>query len=119
QYYQIWRAEKGGEYENIATLDSETLTYTNKGLTYKGNYSYKIRGYRFANGDRVFGDYSEEISVKLPKLNAPEGVKATENTYNTLKISWEPVAEASFYQVFRSDAENGKYVKLGTYDSKT
>lgn len=119
QYYQIWRAEKGGEYENIATLDSETLTYTNKGLTYKGNYSYKIRGYRFANGDRVFGDYSEELSVNLPKLNAPEGVKATENTYNTLKISWEPVAEASFYQVFRSDAENGKYVKLGTYDSKT
>ena len=100
-------------------MDSETLTYTNKGLTYKGNYSYKIRGYRFANGDRVFGDYSEELSVNLPKLNAPEGVKATENTYNTLKISWEPVAEASFYQVFRSDAENGKYVKLGTYDSKT
>ena len=119
QFYQIWRAEKGGEYKNIATLDSDTLIYTNKGLSYKGNYSYKIRGYRFVSGERKYGDFSQEILVDLPELSAPKGVRVAQNTYNSLRITWEAVDGATYYQVYRSNAQNGKYVQLGTYDNKT
>ena len=118
QYYQVYRSTyKTWGYRLLGTYDETTTSSLSRELGARDTYYYKVRSYRWVNGERVFSDYSNILTGKT-RLPAPKATVSS-NTSSSLKVSWEKVEGATYYQVYRSTSANGNYVQLGTYDSDT
>ena len=65
--YVVYRAtSKSGKYTVVSTIKKRsTVSYTNKKLTSKRTYYYKVRAYRTVNGKKVYSSYSKVKSVKV------------------------------------------------------
>ena len=65
--YVVYRAtSKSGKYTAVSTIKKgSTVSYTNKKLTSKKTYYYKVRAYRTVNGKKVYSSYSKVKSVKV------------------------------------------------------
>ena len=62
--YQIVRAmSKNGTYKSVGSTTK--LTFTNKELTPGKTYYYKVRAYKTVSGKRIYGAYSNIMSVKV------------------------------------------------------
>lgn len=63
----VYRAtSKNGKYKAVSTIKKgSTVSYTNKKLTSKKTYYYKVRAYRVVNGKKVYSGYSKVKGVKI------------------------------------------------------
>lgn len=64
--YEIYRAtSKNGKYKKVTTVKKgSTTSYTNKKLTSKKTYYYKVRAYRTVKGKKVYSSYSSVVSQR-------------------------------------------------------
>lgn len=64
--YEIYRSTKKNKgYKKIKTASKASIVaYTNKSLTSKQKYYYRIRAYKRVNGRKVYSSYSSAKSVK-------------------------------------------------------
>ena len=54
------------KYKAVSTIKKgSTVSYTNKKLTSKKTYYYKVRAYRVVNGKKVYSGYSKVKGVKI------------------------------------------------------
>lgn len=110
-FYRVYRSTtKTGGYKKIKT--SYTTSYTNKvstGVT----YFYKIMPLRY-NPDRkkVRGTCSSPQSVSAT-LQAPVIASVTNTKNNSLTVSWNSVAEADGYVIYRSRTKAGTFEPVG------
>ena len=68
--YEIYRsAKKKKGYKKIKTAKKASIVkYTNKKLTKKKNYYFKVRAYRKdSTGKKVYGKYSAVKKIKISK----------------------------------------------------
>ena len=67
QGYVVYRAtSKNGSYKALTTIKKRTtIKYTDKKVSSKKTYYYKVRAYRTVNGKKLYGAYS---SVKTAKI---------------------------------------------------
>lgn len=66
--YKIYMStSKNGKYARIRTLDKNVTSYTKKGLKANKTYYFKIRAYRTVNGQQIFSNYTEVLSIKVRK----------------------------------------------------
>lgn len=67
QGYIVYRAtSKNGTYKAIAAIKKgTTIKYTDKKVSSKRTYYYRVRAYRVVNGKKMYGSYS---SVKAAKI---------------------------------------------------
>ena len=67
QGYVVYRAtSKNGSYKALTTIKKgTTIKYTDKKVSSKKTYYYKVRAYRTVNGKKLYGAYS---SVKTAKI---------------------------------------------------
>lgn len=104
-YYVIER-KTGTEIFNI-TLDASTTAFSDKNLKPNTNYTYTIQ---------AFGDLTESlpnsVQVKTPTLLDTPMPTAIALTYNSLKISWNAIADAKQYVLEKKIA--GEEFKLLT-----
>ena len=108
EFYEIWRSgAEDGEYEKIGTATE--LTYTDATAEAGKTYYYKV----CAVAGELKGEYSEIVSVTCT-LAIP--VLTAENDAETGKpvLNWLAVGGAESYEIWRSDAEDGGYEKIGT-----
>ena len=65
--YDIYRAtSKNGKYKKVTTVKKgSTTSYTNKKLTSKKTYYYKVRAYRTVKGKKVYSSYSSVVSQRV------------------------------------------------------
>ncbi len=64
--YLVYRTDAGGKFRQIATLKgSKGVTFTDKKVTAKKTYRYRVRAYRTIKGGRLFGRFSPAIRVAL------------------------------------------------------
>ena len=98
--YEIYR-KVGSSYKKIATTTKNT--YTDKNLTSKTKYNYKVRVYYKdrLTGKITYGPYeSYECATKGSALNLKLTVQKTKN----VKLTWSKVSGAKQYKVYRSVA---------------
>lgn len=103
------RVRNADGYEiNIRTPDGTTKTYTTTN-TYKnlggftdtsGDYSVRVRAYRYANGKKVYGDYSSRqyFESEYANLNKVTGLKV-EVDGSKAEFSWNRVKGADGYEI--------------------
>jgi len=117
-----WAAVKGvSEYavyryspitENYSFIKSVTGTsYINAGLKTDKSYYYRVRAYKTVNGVKIYSGYSESVSCK-PSLAAPGDFNVKRISPSEIKISWEPLAGANAYVIYRYSYNQEKYYVL-------
>ncbi len=113
--YEIYRAtSSSGTYSKVAaTTGSSTVAYINTGLTTGKIYYYKVRAYRLMGSAKVYSGYSAVVSAR-PVPMAPTGIKAARALATSVKVSWNTVAGATGYEVYRATASGGTYSLVKT-----
>ncbi len=110
--YQVLRSTSAtGTFTAIGSVTETSRVST--GLTAGTTYYYKVRAYKEVNGTRIYGAFSSVVSA-MPKPTAPGGVKATVSSATKVTVSWNAVAGATGYEVYRATSATGTYSKLGT-----
>lgn len=103
--YSIARSlKKGSGYEVVGVLTS--LEFVDKTVVTGTTYFYTIAPML----EEESGVVSQPVSAKA-ELTKLAGLKAT-HTYNSIKLTWNKVAGADQYYIYRSDAATGKYALL-------
>lgn len=120
--YQLWRKGADGVYNVVKTLGDRgnTLTdnqgaasaYSNTGLEAGETYTYRMRAFAFVNGKKIFGVYSDEISVTV-MLDQTE-LAVTSPKAGRALIAWKQVNGADGYQIWRAESGTGKYAIVKT-----
>lgn len=112
--YLIYRSTNNKKFTLVKTTNS--TSYTDLSLTSGKKYYYKVRAYRIVNKKKVYSSYSISVSqtVTLPKVS---GVKLSLTNYNTLKISYNKIPNASGYVIYRSTNKSSGYAAIKTTTS--
>lgn len=111
---QILNAQTS-EYETVTAAAKET-TVTVKKLTGGTEYTFRVRAYRTAGGEKIYSSYTSAVTgitkpVKLTNLS----VQAA--GLRSLTLSWPKVNGADGYLVRRSLTLSGGYVSIATISS--
>ncbi|HPS57057.1 MAG TPA: hypothetical protein PK514_03035 [Spirochaetota bacterium] len=116
-YYQVYRATiADGTYELIA--DNVTGTeYADRSLVDGSTMYYKVKAVS-SGGASDFSEYNAgNIDPSKPALLPPPiGVRASKGKNNLVTVSWDAVAGASGYTVYRSTSSNGTYTAVAGAD---
>ena len=108
--YRVYRAtSKNGEYKRIITTTN--ISYTDKNLQSGKTYYYKVRAYKWVNGEKVFGPYSDIFSL-TPNISTPTAKIYQNGT--SVRVEINKNSQASGYVIYKSTSKNGKYTKLTT-----
>ncbi len=111
--YQI--QQKTGSSWTTLNSKCKNTTYTVENLSYGTAYTFRIRAYK----SKVLGtDYSKGYT-EVKTVTAPKkvsGVKVTNASGTSLKISWSKATGAAGYQVYRS-TDGKKWTKVATTTS--
>lgn len=111
-YYQVYRStSKNGTYKKIK--ETKSLSYTDKNRTEGKAYYYKIRAVKkVADKAYSYSNYSSKKSTR--NLKTPAISSMTSYTSNKLKIKWNKVKGADYYQLYRSTSKSGTYKYVAT-----
>lgn len=109
--YEIYR-KQGGSYKKIETTTKNV--YTDKNLTSKTKYSYKVRVYYKdkKTGKISYGPYTvHECTTKGSALNLKLTVQGKKN----VKLTWTKISGAKQYKVYRrmAGSDETSYSKGG------
>lgn len=108
--YKLYEKKNDGSYKLVKTIKSgSTLKYVLKNRKLGANYTYRIKA---ISDDGSSSTYSSTKSVKI-KLAAPTLKTYAYATSSTVKISWNKVAGADGYYVYRKTTD-GKWKKIAT-----
>ena len=102
--YEVYVAS-GSSWKKLATTTSRT--YTHKNLKFNTTYKYRVRAYDKGIFRTTYGAFSSTASAKTA-LSAVKNFKVSAATENRFKLSWNKVAGATGYQIFRYSG--GKWV---------
>jgi len=110
--YQVYRAtSKNGTYKRVITTTK--TTFANSNLTTGKTYYYKVRAVRYVNDKAKHGAYST-IKRVTPKLTTPVLSTIKAEGEKTITITWNKVAGAEKYQIYRATSQSGSYENIKT-----
>lgn len=113
--YQVWRStSETGSFTNLGTIiENEKLSV---GLKANTTYYYKVRAYRQIDGTKYYSDFTPVISTET-LLAKPVGVKVASASGTSVKVTWNAVAGADGYQVWRGLSSTGSFTALGSFNT--
>lgn len=115
--YQIWRKSAEEDYRVVKTIgdrgneltndQGEVTAYSNTGLEAGRTYTYRMRAFAICDGKKVYGVYSDEMTVivmpeaPVLKVSSPKSGRAV--------LNWNEIQGSSGYQIWRAEKEEGTY----------
>lgn len=114
--YEIYRSDKSnGSYKSVGSVNGNTVTYTDKSLSFNQTYYYKVRAYKMSTGQQVAvkvkGTYSSVVNGKTA-LKKTAISSAASAGYLKIKVSWGKITGANGYQIVRSTSQKGTYTHV-------
>ena len=110
----------------LATTDDDGSYSLTVPRNWSGTVTPSKPGYTFSPPDSSYSNITSNqtgqdyVGAGLPALAAPTGVSASKATYACkVHVSWEAVAGASHYRVYRSTSPEGTRTRLGNWQSGT
>ena len=114
--YQIYQYNsKTKKYTKVKTVSSKYNYAYIKSLKNGSTYKFKVRAY-LKGSKTLYGSYSSVVSIKAA---VPTPAVKTSVTYNTVKLSWDKVKDASGYRIYKYDAKTKKWVTAVKATTKT
>jgi fibronectin type 3 domain-containing protein len=103
--YYVYRRDSNGNYEQIPGGDTSENSYTDLDLDSYTRYYYKVAAH---NSTGTAGDQSDSADTRTVI-----GITTAKPKSTSVYLSWNS-ANSQYYNVYRSDSENGTYTKLGS-----
>lgn len=108
--YEVVRStSSNGAYTPIT--DTTKTSFSDKDTVTGTTYYYKVRAYVTKNGQKYYGDYSDEISLQA---NIELTAKITDGK---LVLSWTAFPNATKYQIYCSSDADETFVKIKTTEN--
>lgn len=107
--YAIYRlaANDSQTASEIADIKQQQV-YTVDALRPGTQYDFYIRSYILKGDEKIYSKPSEVFSAKTWAVPAaPKGVEVGSDSYGAMTVKWEPVPNASGYDVYTALQENG------------
>lgn len=115
--YQIWRQNDDNTFSIVKTLGDKgdiltddqgaVVAYSNTGLESGKIYTYRMRAFSILNGKKVFGAFSDDVSVAV--MPQKTEIILTSTKSSAVSITWDSVRGAAGYQIWRGDNLNGEF----------
>lgn len=108
-----------GAYSEIAEIDANITTYTDKSVIAGNTYYYRAR--HLTTYD-FYTDYSNEVVVIVPELppNAPSNLRISEVDDNIYLLNWDDNStDEDGFQMWRQDGVNDEYFLYKIYPPNT
>lgn len=111
--YLLYKSKDGGKsFTPIKqVLAGEKTEYQDKEVELNANYLYYVRAFSNFENKIICGDESAQVKQQTP-LETPVLTKASNVSYNSIKLQWNSVPGAAGYQVYRSLTKDGKFEKI-------
>jgi uncharacterized repeat protein (TIGR02543 family) len=110
--YRVYRSDDGTATWTLAgTSDTTSYIDTDSGLAPATDYYYAVSGLNSAGAGPRSG-YVYARTLDAPP--APTGVQAAGSTESTVEITWNAVAGADEYRIYRAASSGGTYNLIGT-----
>ena len=108
--YEVFRSTtSNGKYTKLGSV---TTTSRECGSLTSGKmYYFIVRAYVVVNGKTYYGKDSQ-VAYAVTKLAVPT-VKVASSTSSGVKLSWNAIANATGYEVYRATSADGTYTRLG------
>lgn len=113
----ILQQKKDGEAQwtdikDIKEINKDPYDHIATGLVTGIKYSYRVKAYvKRSDGTYLYGKVSSTKSIKT-RPDQVKNVKVKKNSYNKITVSWDKVAGATEYWIYRSDKKAGTYSKI-------
>ena len=105
--YEVWRATTlTGSFQQVGG-DTTALSYTDEPITTGATYYYKVRPFTLSGSDKIEKAFSNIVSGK--PIWTPLLLSAVLQCYHTAALSWNGVAGADGYEIWRSTYSAGTY----------
>lgn len=115
--YEIYHSESaGGEYGIIDSTSNRT--YTNIRLQISSTHYYKIVAKNDC-GESALSNYASATTGACPKPAAPTNVSAEPKSSSSIVVTWDVVATAITYKIYRSTTSTGTYLPVGSTAGNT
>jgi len=115
--YKIYSARNAdGTYTFIDS--TKNGTYTNEKLQVSSTHYYKIIAKNDC-GESDFSTYASATTNACPKPAAPTNVKAEAASSSSIEVTWDEVATALTYKIYRSNESAGTYSPVGNTAGKS
>ena len=109
--YRVYRsATSAGTYTQVGT--AQGTGFTDTGLSPNTTYYYKVAAYNTAGESAQAGPASATTLADPPV--APTQLAAQALSASSIRLSWNAVAGATGYRVYRSATADGVYTEIGT-----
>jgi fibronectin type 3 domain-containing protein len=112
--YKIYRSgSEDGAY--VAIGASATTSYTNTNLGASARFYYKVSA---LNSGGEEGPQSATVSATTLAVppEAPQGLSAAALSSSSIRLTWNTVAKAGSYKIYRSRTAGGDYADIGNSD---
>ena len=114
--YNVYRRTADSSWKKLATVNGSTLKYVDKTASRGVQYIYTVRG--IAADGTTMGTYDKAgvsdtiapVKVTLDKISA---------NASGVTVTWKAANGAAKYYVYRKDAKNTSWKRLGTVSSGT
>lgn len=117
--YRIYKYNTNSKtYEKVTTItNGSTVSYKITGLVSATEYQFKIRAYKKADGETLWGSCSAVYKDCTKPLKVRE-VKASTKS-SAVTISWGKAARVSGYRVYRYNSATKKYERIAIIKENT
>ena len=106
------RKTSSQDFKTVSTFEPTVLSFTDKDLIPNSIYTYRIK---------AIGGLTESLLVtveaKTPSLLTTPELTISSTSYNTLKVSWKPIQNATQYILEKKNFENEDYKELAKFDA--
>lgn len=109
----VWKAPYGND-QYLVWDKYVTGTSMDIGKLPIGNYRVKMRPYNAAGGGTTTNSVDFVVIAPPVIIPAPTGLIVVSSNYNSIKLTWNTVAGASGYGIYRSTSAFGTYSFLTT-----
>lgn len=114
--FLVERKKAGGIYIRIATVDANTTTCTNFGLSDNTEYYYRVLAYNSSGNS----DYSNEVNVTTGTVPAtPTGLAATAQSSDAIMLTWDDNSSNETGFIIERKKAGGSYTRIATLDANT
>ncbi|MDY6862198.1 MAG: CotH kinase family protein, partial [Thermodesulfobacteriota bacterium] len=112
EYYRVYRSDfADGDYDQIGDNIRET-GFDDESVTANSTYYYKVKAFIDEGVESEFSIH-DVGSTNDGSITAPTWVTATDGFYSyMIAVSWDPVLNADYYKVYRSDSIDGTYGRI-------
>ena len=117
--FKIERRLSGSSFSQIATVGANVTSFTNTGLYFDTQYTYRVRAYKASTNSNYSNEASGTTSGQV-SISAPSNLQVQDVTTTSISLSWTDNSDnESGFKIVRSSSENGTYSEVGTVGANT